>query len=140
MRAEVLVVGRQRQVFAKRLERLVGHEAGPERRDLEQDPARLAEVDRLETEPVDDRRRARAGLGDPLTPRGVVFHRRGPGDVMNGSRTRDPALLGRHVVLVDAAARLAARLPLVRSAGSEAERLLEEAAARVAVRLAREGA
>src|SRR3954452_24438876 len=33
-----LVVGRQRQLLAERLERLVGGEAGPDRRDLEQHP------------------------------------------------------------------------------------------------------
>jgi len=40
---EVLVVRRQRELLAERLERLVDGEPRPERRDLEEDAARLAE-------------------------------------------------------------------------------------------------
>src|SRR3954470_19413518 len=43
--AEALELGRQRQVLPERVERLVGCEAWAERRDLEQVPAGLAEVD-----------------------------------------------------------------------------------------------
>src|SRR5690606_6768554 len=46
--AQMLVVGRQRELFAEALERLIDGEAGAERRDLKQDAARLAEVDRPE--------------------------------------------------------------------------------------------
>src|SRR5829696_4247941 len=40
---EVLVVGRQRELLAERLERLVDREAGAQGRDLEEHTARLAE-------------------------------------------------------------------------------------------------
>src|SRR6185312_3006876 len=80
----MLVVGRQRQLFAEVLERLVDGEAGADRGDLEQHAARLAEVDRLEVEAVDDRRRVRAALGDAALPLLVLLGRRGPGDVVDG--------------------------------------------------------
>src|SRR5918911_1151675 len=55
--AQVLERGRQREPLAEVLERLVGGEAGADGRDLEQDAARLAKVDRAGGEPLDDRRR-----------------------------------------------------------------------------------
>ena len=58
---------------------------GPERRDLEEDAVRLAEVDRAEPEAVDHVGRAAAGLGDALPPALLVLHRRRPGDVMHGA-------------------------------------------------------
>ena len=53
------------------LERLVDGEAGAQGGDLEQDAARLAEVDRAKVEPVDDRRRPHPGLESraPARPR-----------------------------------------------------------------------
>src|SRR3712207_7644059 len=46
--AKVLVVRRQGKPLAQLVGRLVRCEAGPDRRDLEQDAARLAEIDRSE--------------------------------------------------------------------------------------------
>src|SRR5213593_1132550 len=89
------------------LKRLVDREARAEGRDLEQDAARLAEVDRLEVEAVDDRRRPRAGLLDGCTPRLVFLLRRCPRDVVHCSGALLAALL-RDVVLVEAAPSLAA--------------------------------
>ena len=53
-----LVVRRKREPLAERLQRLVRGEAGAHRGELEEDAARLPEVDRPEVEAVDDRRRA----------------------------------------------------------------------------------
>ena len=58
--AQVLEVGRQRQPLAEVLGVLVDREAGAERGELEEDPVRLAEVDRLEVEAVDHGRRVQA--------------------------------------------------------------------------------
>src|SRR3954453_23087625 len=44
--------GGQRQLFAKRLQRLIGREAGPIRGDLEQDAIRLLEVEAAEVKAV----------------------------------------------------------------------------------------
>src|SRR6188472_1314222 len=66
--AQVLEVRRKREPLAERLPRLVGREARPERRDLEEHAARLAEVDRLEVEAVDDRRRPTSGPLNLLAP------------------------------------------------------------------------
>src|SRR6266581_7369544 len=120
-------------MLAESLQRLVGREAGPKRRDLEQDAARLAEVDRLEPEAVDDRRRVGARVGDPLAPGRVILDGRRPRDVMDCSRALHPALRGRSVVGVEGAAEVAAALPLVVAARLETERLLEEAAAAIRI-------
>src|SRR5512133_2321297 len=95
----MLEVRGQGEALAEVLERLVDREAGPEGRDLEEDAARLPEVDRLEVEAVDH----------ALPPRFVLLRRRGPGDVVDGSRARDPPLVG-PVVHVEPAALLAAGL------------------------------
>src|SRR5213079_2854986 len=121
--AQVLERRRQRQALAEVLERLVGREARAERRDLEEDAARLAEVDRLEVEAVDDRRHVRAGLGHALAPRLVFVGLGGPGHVMNGARAADSRLVG-DVVVVRRAAPVAADLPFRPLAWFEAERLL----------------
>ena len=110
------------------LQRLVGREAGPDRGDLEEHAARLPEVDRLEVEAVDHRGRMRARFGHAPLPGLVLVHRRGPRDVVDGARARDPALGRRGVVGVVRAAFLAAGLPAV-GAAFEAERLLEKRAA-----------
>ena len=55
---QVLERGREDERLAQVLRVLVHGEARAERRDLEEDAARLAEVDRAEPEAVDDRRRA----------------------------------------------------------------------------------
>src|SRR3954453_4069360 len=72
LRAVLLVVRRERERLTERLERLVGGEAGADRRDLEQHAARLAEVDRLEVEAVDHRRRLPTALDHLLPPRFVL--------------------------------------------------------------------
>ena len=59
--AQMLERGRQDERLAEVLGVLVDREARPERRDLEQHAARLAEVDRPEPEAVDHRRRAQPG-------------------------------------------------------------------------------
>jgi hypothetical protein len=83
----VLEVRRQRQALAEVLRVLVHREAGAERCDLEQDAARLAEVDRLEVEAVDDRRRAQARALDGGAP-GLVIRLLGrPRDVVHRSRS-----------------------------------------------------
>src|SRR5207245_1304772 len=68
---QVLEGRRQRELLAEVLERLVDRETRAERRDLEQHAARLAEVDGLEIEAVDHRRRAAAAL-DHLRPPSLV--------------------------------------------------------------------
>src|SRR5205823_7279414 len=46
LRTQVLEGRRQREALAKVLEWLIGRESRPDRRDLEEDAARLAEIDR----------------------------------------------------------------------------------------------
>src|SRR5678815_1636950 len=65
---------------------------------------------------------------DAPLPRLVLVQRRGPGDVVDGARAGNAALL-RAVVEVEAAAMLAANLPARLSGWVELERLLEERAA-----------
>src|SRR5581483_5843544 len=89
----LLVVRRQREVLAERLERLVGGEAGAERRDLEQDPRWLAEVDGAEVEAIDDRGRSAVERLDALAPGLVLLDRRSPGDVMHGAGAGESARL-----------------------------------------------
>src|SRR2546423_12347165 len=121
----MLVVGRERQLLAEVLERLVDGEARAEGRDLEQAAARLPEVDRAEVEAVDDRRRVRAALRDALLPRFVLVLGRGPGDVVNRARAGDPGLARRLVVRVPGAALRAADLPHRIAVRVEGEGLLE---------------
>ena len=109
--AQVLVVGRQRELLAEVLERLVDGEARAHRGDLEEDAAGLAEVDRLEVEAVDLRRRLGAGRDRLLAPLHVLLERRGPGDVVDAAGALQAALGRRLVEEVAAAALLAARLP-----------------------------
>src|SRR5262245_29871045 len=127
----VLVVGRQRELLTQGLEWLVHSEARAERRDLEQDAARLAEVDGAEVEAVDHRRRARPGLDHPLASLLVIVHLGGPGDVVDAAGSLKAALGGRRVEAVEASASIAAGIPAV-VPGLEAERL-EEPAARIGV-------
>src|SRR5919201_95981 len=111
------------------LPRLVRSEAGAERRDLEEHAARLAEVDRPEVEAIDHRRRRGTGLQNPLAPGLVVFHGRGPGDVVDRPSPAD-AVLGGYVISVEGSAVVAAHLPAVpHVVGCKAERVLEEALA-----------
>ena len=100
------------------LERLVDREARPERGDLEEHPARLAEVDRLEVEAVDHRGRLGAGRDRPLAPLLVLVDRRGPGDVVDAAGALERALRGWLVVEVEAAARVRRAPPSRRRACS----------------------
>ncbi len=89
---EVLERRRQDQALAEVLDVLVRREAGSERRDLEQDAARLAEVDRAEPEAVDHRRRPPARLAYALDPLRVLVRESGPRDVVHGARPGHAAL------------------------------------------------
>src|SRR6185312_7739439 len=109
-----------------------GGEARADRRDLEQDAARLAEVHRLEVEAVDDRRGVGAALGNAVLPGLFVVLRRRPGDMVDGARSGDTALVG-PVVEVEPAALVAANLPAGGAPRVELERLLEEAPALLGV-------
>src|SRR5690348_13908414 len=109
------------------LERLVRGEAGADRGDLEEDAARLAEVDRPEVEAVDHRRRLPARREHPLAPGRVLVDRRCPGDVVNCPGAAGSAL-ARLVVDVDGAAPLAPYRPTLAVLLLEAERGEERAA------------
>src|SRR5207302_8082953 len=121
------------QLLAQVFERLVDGETGADRGDLEQDPARLAEVDRPEVEAVDDRRRMRAALRDAFVPGLVLFLWRGPGDVVHGPGPGAARLRRRLVVRVPGAAFVTPDLPDGVAVRVEDERLLEEGAARARV-------
>src|SRR4051794_31387766 len=123
---------RQDQRLTQVLAVLVDREAGPHRRDLEQHPARLPEVDRAEPEPVDDPARMRSGGADARQPVLLLVHVRGPCDAMYGARTGDAGpRRRRRIKRVATAAHGAARLPRALARRDEAERLLEERAARL---------
>src|SRR5207248_155920 len=80
------------------LDGAVDREARPVVGDLEQHPAGLAEVDRVEGVAVDDRRRAHLGLAERLEPLRVLGHRRAPGDVVHAARALATRLGRRGVV------------------------------------------
>src|SRR5207248_6473980 len=120
--AQVLECGREDERLAQVRRVLVGREARAERRDLEQDAARLAEVDRAEPEAVDDRRRPPACLLDARAPRLLLVHRARPRDVVHRARARN-ARSRRGLVPDPAAARLAARLSVLEPESVE-ERLV----------------
>src|SRR5437763_8001859 len=96
-----LVLRRQHQMRAKLAWRFVSREAGWVGRDLEQDPARLAEVDRVEILPVDHGRHVETGGFDPLAPFplcGVVLG--AESDVVDSARAlaADRARVGTHEI------------------------------------------
>src|SRR5918992_2650360 len=130
--AQVLEVRRQGQSLTEMLERLVGRETRADGRDLEQDAARLAEVDRTKVVAVDHRRWGRAALQGSLAPGLVLLHRRGPRDVVNRSPAADTALL-RLVVRVERAALLSSALVARLACRLELERTLQELPARLGV-------
>src|SRR6188474_1784169 len=99
---------RKRELLAQVLGVLVNGEAGTERRDLEQHPARLAKIDRAEVEAVDHRCGVAATRDDAVTPFGVVVDRRREGDVVDAARSLEPRLGGRLIVDVEGAALVAA--------------------------------
>src|SRR5690606_25781113 len=74
--------------------RLVGGEAGADRGDLEQHPARLPEVDRIEVVAVLDVGDEPAGVGDAPLPGEVVGVGRRPGDVVDGAGAGHAAVGG----------------------------------------------
>ena len=89
------MLGRQAQRLAEVLGVLVDREAGGERGDLEQDAARLAEVDRLEVVAVADVGvTSPPGRRDALLPGEVVLVARGPRDVVDGARALAPRCAG----------------------------------------------
>src|SRR3954452_419171 len=90
----MLVLARQAQLLAEMHRVLVDSEAWRRRGDLEQDPLRLAEVDRVEVVAVDYRRDAHAALRHALLPREVVVVERVPVDVVDRPRALDAALRG----------------------------------------------
>ena len=63
---------RQGQRLAQRRQRLIGREARPVGRQLEQDAVADAEVERLEVEAVDHARRAQPGAGQVVQPRPLL--------------------------------------------------------------------
>src|SRR5215213_238686 len=69
---ELLELRRDRELLAERLERLIDREARAGGGQLEQDAARLAEVDRLEVVTVDHLGRVCTALRHALAPRLVV--------------------------------------------------------------------
>ena len=79
---------------------LVDGEPRTRRRQLEQHPARLAEVDAQEVLAVDDRRRAGADPAQVVAPRGVLIVAIAPGDVVHAARALKPGFGGRVVVAV----------------------------------------
>ena len=90
---QVLEVGRQRELLAEVLERLVDGEARAQRRDLEEDAAGLAEVDRAEVEAVDHR--GRAGRPPRSPARASPRARRSSRPRRRGGRCRRPGASAR---------------------------------------------
>jgi hypothetical protein len=119
-----LVLRRQLERLAERLQRLVVLEADVAAGELEEHAAGLAEVDRVEVLAVDDVRGARAGL-DGLRTHGLelgVVGRR-PCDVVDGPGARGAALLRRLVVAQERVALVAAQRPFRAAVVAEAQRL-----------------
>ncbi len=121
------MLGGQAQLLAEMSRVLVDGEPGRCGGDLEQDPLRLAEVDREEVVAVDDRRHRHSGPGGPLLPAGVVGVLGVPGDVVEGARSRDAHLRRRVIAPVEVA--LFAGQPVLTVAEvGEAERLGQQPA------------
>src|SRR5581483_9037811 len=120
-RPQVLVLVGQAELFAEMLWSLIDGEAGRARGDLEQDALRLAEVDRVEVVAIDHRRDLHPGLRHASLPGHVLLVAGMPGDVMDGSRAREPAL-ARGVVGPVEVARLAVGPVLAVADLGEAER------------------
>src|SRR3954447_26806466 len=101
---EALVHLRDAELLAEMFGIFVDGEAGREGRDLEQDAARLAEVDRAEVVAVEDLRHIAAGLDDPAAPLPLLFVAGRPGDVVDGARARNGIAHRRVVGPVEVAA------------------------------------
>src|ERR1700730_6097694 len=126
--------GRQNQRLAEVRGILVRGEARLCRCELEQHAARLAEVDGLEPETVDQLGRPGAGLQDALPDlQLVLLVPRAPGDMVDRSGAGDSGRGGGRVEHVAAAAALAARLPRALARGGETEGALEERTAALRV-------
>ena len=129
-----LVLRRQLQRLAERLQRLVVLEADVAAGELEEDAAGLAEVDGVEVLAVDDLGRARAGrdgLGADGLELCVVGGR--PRDVVDRPGAGDAARGGRGVVAQRRPARVAAQRPVGAAVVGEADRL-EQRGARLGAR------
>src|ERR1700682_36553 len=107
--AQILEVGRQRELFAEGFLGLIGREAGAFGRDLEQDATRLPEVGAAVVEAVDHGGRVFAPLDHAVAPALVVGHGRGPRDVVHGACTAEAAMRWSFVIDVVGAAVGAAR-------------------------------
>ncbi len=112
---------------------------GADRGDLEEDTARLAEVDGAEVEAIDHGSRVRTAGGDALVPRLVLLRRRCPGHVMDGAGAGNPRLARRSVVRVPGAALCAPDLPFTAARRLEGKRLLEEPLARTGIGVRTDG-
>src|SRR5947209_18818496 len=99
--------------------RLVDREAGRGRRQLEQDAARLAKVDRLEVVAVAHVCDVGAGLAQALLPGEVILVAAVPGDVVDASGAEPAGLAAR--VLVAPAHLAAATAQDVRAAAVPVE-------------------
>src|SRR3954452_21585577 len=99
----MLVLARQAQLLAEMLRLLVDSEAWRRRGDLEQDPVRLAEVDRVEVVAVDHRRDPHAALRHALLPREVVVVERVPRNVVDRPSALDAPPRGFVVAPVEVA-------------------------------------
>src|SRR3954465_15334483 len=108
----MLELRRKREALAQMRRILVGAEARAHGRDLEQHAIRHPEVDRLEVEAVDDRRRpGEAGGGHAALPGVLLVAPRRKGDVRDGAGTLD-GLDGRRLVPGEPAAAVrAAHVP-----------------------------
>src|SRR4051812_16003035 len=130
----MLVHLRESQFFAEVLGVLVDGEARRQRRYLEQDSARLAEVDRAKVVAVLDVGHEAAGVADALLPREVVVVLRRPRDVMDTAGALGAAYARRRVVAPAEAALGAFEAVLALPQVSEPERVGEELLLYVPVR------
>src|SRR5262249_33712336 len=110
---------------------LVDGEARPERRQLEQDAVRLAEVDGAEPEAVDHRRRLHARDGNGVLPGLLLAGLRGDRDVMDGAGAADSSLCGWRIQLVETPPGRTTHFPRGSVGGCEPEHVLEQVAARL---------
>src|SRR5579883_3384012 len=132
-RAQVLELRRKREPLTQMLRRLIGREPGADRRNLKEDPAWLAEVDRAKVKAVDDRGRMAAALEHTLPQGGMVCQGRVPGDVVH--RARPARAAGRVLIIgVECPPPFAPHLEAPVIVRSEAERLLEEPPASPGIR------
>src|SRR5579863_1346156 len=87
----LLEPGREDDGLAHLAEWAAHRETGSVVGDLVEDPAGLAEIDRMEEVAVDDRRRRHAGCREVFVPAGVLGDGRSPRDVVDRARALDVA-------------------------------------------------